>query len=203
MTDDTRITNRGWAAQDNASEIKSELLELNMGPQHPATHGVLRLLLHTDGEIVYKVTPVVGYLHRCAEKIAEGVDYKQWVVYTDRFDYLGPVTNNHTYVTAVEKLAGLEVPERAEHLRIVTAELSRIASHLIALATFGLDMGAWTPLLYCFREREEILNLLERISGGRMLYNYMVPGGVRYDIPQDNWVADVLDFITIWNSSCP
>jgi hypothetical protein len=119
-----------------------------MGPQHPATHGVLRLLLQTDGEIVYKVTPVVGYLHRCAEKIAEGVDYKQWIVYTDRFDYLAPVTNNHTYVTAVEKLAGLEVPERAEHLRVVTAELSRIASHLIALATFGLDMGAWTPLLY-------------------------------------------------------
>ncbi len=187
----------GWADQDHASAIKGELLELNMGPQHPATHGVLRLLLKTDGEIVHQVTPVLGYLHRCAEKIAEGVDYKQWVVYTDRFDYLAPVTSNHAYVTAVEKVAGLEVPERAEHLRIVTAELSRIASHLIALATFGLDMGAWTPLLYCFREREEILNLLERIAGGRMLYNYMIPGGVRYDVPKDNWASDVLEFITM------
>jgi len=190
-------SSHGWADQDQVPGIKSELLELNMGPQHPATHGVLRLLLQTDGEIVYKVTPVLGYLHRCAEKIAEGVDYKQWVVYTDRFDYLSPMTCNHAYVTAVEKLAGLEVPERAEHIRVAVAELSRIASHLIALATFGLDMGAWTPLLYCFREREEILNLLERISGGRMLYNYMVPGGVRYDVPADNWVSDVLDFVTM------
>jgi NADH-quinone oxidoreductase subunit D len=107
------------------------------------------------------------------------------------------MTCNHAYVEAVEKLVEVEVPERAEHLRIVTAELSRIASHLIALATFGLDMGAWTPLLYCFREREVILDLLERISGGRMLYNYMVPGGVRYDVPKDNWESDVLDFITM------
>ncbi len=187
----------GWADQDHMPGIKSDLLELNMGPQHPATHGVLRLLLQTDGEIVYKVTPVLGYLHRCAEKIAEGVNYKQWVVYTDRFDYLAPMCCNHAYVTAVEKLLGPEVPERAEHLRIVTAELSRIASHLIALATFGLDMGAWTPLLYCFREREEILNLLERIAGGRMLYNYMVPGGVRYDVPDAKWVTNVLEFITM------
>jgi NADH-quinone oxidoreductase subunit D len=190
-------TNRGWADQDQVPGIKSELMELNMGPQHPATHGVLRLLLQTDGEIVYKVTPVLGYLHRCAEKIAEGVNYKQWVVYTDRFDYLSPMTCNHAYVTAVEKMMQEEVPERAEHIRIAVSELSRIASHLIALATFGLDMGAWTPLLYCFREREEILNLLERISGGRMLYNYMVPGGVRYDIPADGWVQDVLTFVTM------
>ena len=190
-------TNGGWADQDHVPGIKSELLELNMGPQHPATHGVLRLVLHTDGEIVYKVTPVLGYLHRCAEKIAEGVNYKQWVVYSDRFDYLSPMTCNHAYVTALEKVMGQEVPERAEHLRIVTSELSRIASHLIALATFGLDMGAWTPLLYCFREREVILDLLERISGGRMLYNYMIPGGVRYDVPKDNWAADVLEFITM------
>lgn len=190
-------TTNGWADQDHVPGIKSELLELNMGPQHPATHGVLRLVLHTDGEIVYKVTPVMGYLHRCAEKIAEGVNYKQWVVYTDRFDYLSPMTCNHAYVTALEKVMQQEIPERAEHIRIVVSELSRMASHLIALATFGLDMGAWTPLLYCFREREVILDLLERISGGRMLYNYMVPGGVRYDIPKDNWASDVIDFITM------
>ena len=197
MATEEKKSLHGWADQDRVPGIKSELLELNLGPQHPATHGVLRLLLHTDGEIVYKVTPVLGYLHRCAEKIAEGVNYKQFVVYTDRFDYLSPMTCNHAYVEAVEKLIEVEVPERAEHLRIVTAELSRIASHLIALATFGLDMGAWTPLLYCFREREVILDLLERISGGRMLYNYMVPGGVRYDVPKDNWESDVLDFITM------
>jgi len=197
MATESHKVNHGWADQDEVPGIKSELLELNMGPQHPATHGVLRLLLQTDGEIVYKVTPVLGYLHRCAEKIAEGVNYKQWVVYTDRFDYLAPMCCNHAYVTAMEKLMKQEVPERAEHIRIVVAELSRIASHLIALATFGLDMGAWTPLLYCFREREEILNLLERISGGRMLYNYMVPGGVRYDIPEDGWIQDVLTFITM------
>ncbi|MBU8872066.1 MAG: NADH-quinone oxidoreductase subunit D [Gemmatimonadales bacterium] len=189
--------NSGWADQDQVPGIKSELMELNMGPQHPATHGVLRLLLETDGEIVYKVTPVLGYLHRCAEKIAEGINYKQWVIYTDRFDYLAPMCCNHAYVTAVEKLMDVEVPERAEHLRVVAAELSRIASHLIALATFGLDMGAWTPLLYCFREREVILDLLERIAGGRMLYNYMVPGGVRYDVPDERWVSDVLEFITM------
>jgi len=194
-TEETKVP--GWADQDHVPGIKSELLELNMGPQHPATHGVLRLLLETDGEIVYKVTPVMGYLHRCAEKIAEGVNYKQWVVYTDRFDYLAPMCCNHAYVTAVEKLMGQEVPDRAEHIRVIVAELSRIASHLISLATFGLDMGAFTPLLYMFREREEILNLLERIAGGRMLYNYMVPGGVRYDVPDDNWAADVLSFVTM------
>ena len=187
----------GWAELDDLPELQSELLEINMGPQHPATHGVLRLLIHTDGEIVYKVTPYIGYLHRCAEKIAEGCDYKQWVVYTDRFDYLAPMCCNHAYVTAVEKLMQLEVPERADYLRVVAAELSRIASHLIAVGTFGLDMGAWTPLLYCFREREEILNLLERLSGGRMLYNYMVPGGVRFDMPEDGWAEDVLDFVRL------
>jgi len=197
MAMEKKLQNGGWADQDQIPDIKSELMELNMGPQHPATHGVLRLVLKTDGEIVYEVTPVLGYLHRCAEKIAEGTTYKQWVVYTDRFDYLAPMCCNHAYVTAVEKLGSIEVPERGEHIRVAVAELSRIASHLIALATFGLDMGAWTPLLYCFREREEILNLLERIAGGRMLYNYMVPGGVRYDIPKDNWVADVLDFVDL------
>ncbi len=192
--DATKMT--GWADQDHVPGIKSELMELNMGPQHPATHGVLRLLLETDGEIVHKVTPVLGYLHRCAEKIAEGVNYKMWVVYTDRFDYLAPMCCNQAYVTGLEKLmGGQEVPDRAEHIRVAVAELSRIASHLVALATFGLDMGAFTPLLYMFREREEILNLLERIAGGRMLYNYMVPGGVRYDVPEDGWVKDVIAFV--------
>jgi NADH-quinone oxidoreductase subunit D len=186
---------RGWGETDQVPQLKSELLELNMGPQHPATHGVLRLLIKTDGEIVFEVKPFIGYLHRCAEKIAEGCDYKQWTVYTDRFDYLAPMCCNLAYVVAVERLLPeLQVPERAEHIRVVCAELQRIASHLIALGTFGLDMGAWTPLLYCFREREEILNLFERLCGGRMLYNYMCVGGVRFDLP-DRWQEDVLEFV--------
>ena len=181
------VAKSGWAELDQVPQFKSELLEINMGPQHPATHGVLRLLIKTDGEIVYEVKPYIGYLHRCAEKIAEGCDYKQWIVYTDRFDYLAPMNCNFAYVVAVENLLpDIQVPERAEHIRVICAELQRIASHLIALGTFGLDMGAWTPLLYCFREREVILNLFERLCGGRMLYNYMIVGGVRFDLP-DGW----------------
>jgi NADH-quinone oxidoreductase subunit D len=190
-----RAVPSGWAEQDALPELRSELLEINMGPQHPATHGVLRLLIKTDGEIVYEVKPCIGYLHRCAEKIAEGCDYKQWAVYTDRFDYLAPMNCNLAYAVAVERLMpDLEIPLRAEYIRVVCAELQRIASHLIALGTFGLDMGAWTPLLYCFREREEILNLFERLCGGRMLYNYICVGGVRFDLP-DRWKEDALEFI--------
>jgi len=192
------VATGGWAEQGKIPGLKSELLEINMGPQHPATHGVLRLLIKTDGEIVYEVVPYIGYLHRCAEKIAEGCDYRQWVVYTDRFDYLAPMNCNFAYVVAVENmLPELEVPERAEHIRIICAELQRIASHLIALGTFGLDMGAWTPLLYCFREREVILNIFERLCGGRMLYNYMTIGGVRFDLP-DGFAEEVLDFIDMF-----
>ena len=190
------VSTRGWQGQDGPHDLHSELLEINMGPQHPATHGVLRLVVHTDGEIVHKVTPYIGYLHRCAEKIAEGIDYRQWMVYTDRFDYLAPINMNFGYAVAVERMLGVVVPERAEHIRVICAELQRIASHLIALGTFGLDMGAWTPLLYCFREREEILNILERISGGRMLYNYFDIGGLRFDA-YDGFVEDVLDLVNI------
>lgn len=177
--------------------LKSELLEINMGPQHPSTHGVLRLLIHTDGEIVHSVRPYIGYLHRCAEKIAEGCDYRQFVVYTDRLDYLAPMNCNFGYVVAVEKLLGVTVPERAEHIRVVCAELQRIASHLIAFGTFGLDMGAWTPLLYAFREREVILNIFERLCGGRMLYNYYDIGGVRFDLPE-GFAREVLDFCDLF-----
>ncbi|MFO7652675.1 MAG: NADH-quinone oxidoreductase subunit D [Candidatus Krumholzibacteriia bacterium] len=200
---DVEPAGTGWAEQDGLAEMRSELLEINMGPQHPATHGVLRLLIETDGEVVHRVKAYIGYLHRCAEKTAEGCDYKQWVVYTDRFDYLAPMCCNHAYVTAVERLMGVQVPERAEYLRVISAELSRIASHLIAIGTFGLDMGAWTPLLYCFREREEILNLLERLSGGRMLYNYMVPGGVRFDVGDERWLKDVVAFTELLDHKIP
>jgi NADH-quinone oxidoreductase subunit D len=190
------ISTHGWQDQDKIRQIKTDLLEINMGPQHPATHGVLRLLIKTDGEIVHTVTPVIGYLHRCAEKIAEGNDFRQFMVYTDRFDYLAPMNMNFGYAVAVENMIDVEVPERAEYIRVICAELQRIASHLIALGTFGLDMGAWTPLLYCFREREEILNIFERLSGGRMLYNYFDIGGVRFDT-YDGFKEDVLEMVGI------
>ena len=195
-------TGRGWAEQDVRRELHSELLEINMGPQHPATHGVLRLLVRTDGEIVHGVTAHIGYLHRCAEKIAEGCDWRQWMVYTDRFDYLAPINMNFGYAVAVERMLGVQVPERAEHIRVICAELQRIASHLIAIGTFGLDMGAWTPLLYCFREREEILNILERLTGGRMLYNYFDIGGLRFDA-YEGFERDVLDFVNIMEQKIP
>jgi len=200
MTETTAT--HGWQDQDEPREIHSELLEINMGPQHPATHGVLRLVIHTDGEIVHKVVPYIGYLHRCAEKTAEGCDYRQWMVYTDRFDYLAPMNMNFGYAVAVENMLEVTVPERAEYIRVICAELQRIASHLIALGTFGLDMGAWTPLLYCFREREEILNIFERLSGGRMLYNYYDIGGLRFDA-YDGFAADVLDIINVMEQKIP
>ncbi|MHB8079228.1 MAG: NADH-quinone oxidoreductase subunit D [Candidatus Krumholzibacteriia bacterium] len=193
-------THDGVPVQDDTGalpQMKSELLELNMGPQHPSTHGVLRLLIHTDGEIVHTVRPYIGYLHRCAEKIAEGCDYRQWVVYTDRLDYLAPMNCNFGYVVAVEKLLGIAIPERADYIRVICAELQRIASHLIAFGTFGLDMGAWTPLLYAFREREVILNIFERLCGGRMLYNYYDIGGVRFDLP-DRFVDEVTEFLDLF-----
>jgi NADH-quinone oxidoreductase subunit D len=195
-------TTNGWEHQDKPREIQSELLEINMGPQHPATHGVLRLLIHTDGEIVQKVTPHMGYLHRCAEKIAEGNDWRQWMVYTDRFDYLAPMNMNFGYAVAVENMLDITVPDRAEHIRVICAELQRIASHLIAIGTFGLDMGAWSPLLYCFREREEILNIFERLSGGRMLYNYFDIGGVRFDA-YDDFKDEVLHMVNIMEQKLP
>jgi len=190
------IVNHGWEHQDKPRTQQSELLEINMGPQHPATHGVLRLLVKTDGEIVHSVTPYLGYLHRCAEKIAEGCDWRQWMVYTDRFDYLAPMNMNFGYAVAVENMIDVTVPERAEYIRVICAELQRIASHLIAIGTFGLDMGAWTPLLYCFREREEILNIFERLSGGRMLYNYFDIGGVRFDT-YDGFEEEVMHMVNV------
>src|SRR4030042_3054159 len=131
-------------------DLAPDEMVLNMGPQHPSTHGVLRLILKTDGELVKAVKPVIGYLHRCAEKCGESTTYPQFVPYTDRLDYLASMNNNWGYCLAVEKLMNLKVPERAEYIRIIMAELNRIASHLVAFGTFGLDMGAWTPVLYAF-----------------------------------------------------
>ena len=156
---------------------------INMGPQHPSTHGVLRLMIRTDGEMVSEVTPVVGYLHRCAEKIGENLAGPQWIPYSDRMDYLAAMNNNQAFAIAVEKLAGIQVPERAKYIRIIMAEFSRIVSHLIAIGTYGMDIGAFTPFLFCMRDREAILDIYEQTCGARLLYNYMWIGGLSHDLP--------------------
>ncbi|OGL52868.1 MAG: NADH dehydrogenase [Candidatus Schekmanbacteria bacterium RIFCSPLOWO2_12_FULL_38_15] len=162
----------------------TEEIVVNMGPQHPSTHGVLRILLTLDGEKVTDCEVVIGYLHRGVEKLAEHRDYKQAIILTDRLDYLASMSNNLAYVLAVEKLMDVKVPERAEYIRVIVAELQRIASHLIWLATHAMDIGAITVFLYCFREREEILNLFEMLCGARLTYNYMRIGGVSEDLPE-------------------
>jgi NADH-quinone oxidoreductase subunit D len=156
---------------------------VNMGPQHPSTHGVLRLILRTDGEVVTEARPHIGYLHRCAEKIGENVSARQWIPYTDRMDYLAGMNMNLGWAMTVEKLLGLELPEKANHLRVIIAELCRIASHLIAAGCYGLDLGSFTPFLYCFRERERILDLFEAACGARLTYSYITVGGLTADLP--------------------
>lgn len=167
------------------SSIEPEEMILNMGPQHPSTHGVLRLELITDGEIVKEVIPHVGYLHRCFEKHAESLTYQQTIPFTDRMDYLASMNNSHAWVMGVERMLGIEndIPKRVEYIRVLVCELNRIGSHLIALGTYGIDIGAFTPFLWCFRDREHIMNMLEWASGSRMLYNYIWVGGLYYDLP--------------------
>jgi len=156
---------------------------LNMGPQHPSMHGVLRLVVTLEGESVTDVRPDIGYLHRSTEWIGERRTYAQFVPYTDRLDYVSGTSNNLAYVLAVEKLAGIEVPPRATYIRMLLAELNRIASHLIWLGTFALDLGAWSVFLYCFREREYILDILEECTGARLTYSWFRIGGVPDDLP--------------------
>jgi NADH-quinone oxidoreductase subunit D len=166
------------------SFLKTDEIIVNMGPQHPSTHGVLRVVVRTDGEVVRQAVPHIGYLHRCKEKCAEAVTYQQFIPYTDRMDYLASMSNNFAFCWAVEKLAGVEVPERAEYIRVIVSELQRIASHLVAFGTYGLDLGAITPFLYAFREREKILDIFERISGARLTYSYGRIGGVMRDFDE-------------------
>src|ERR671930_469780 len=157
---------------------EENLLTLNLGPQHPSTHGVFLLVMQLQGETVIASTPVMGYLHRSTEKLGEMRTYVQGTVLTDRMDYLSPITNNWAYALAIERLAGMEVPERAEFLRVLTGELSRIQSHLIAIGTFGMDVGTFgTPLLYTLREREMVLDLLALPAGVRMNPSYIRYGG--------------------------
>ena len=164
--------------------LRTEEMVINMGPQHPSTHGVLRLELIVDGEIVVDVIPHIGYLHRCFEKHAEHMtNYQQVIPYCDRLDYIAAMSMEWSYALAVEKLLGIKVPERVEYIRVIMAELQRIASHLIAIGCYGLDLGAFTPFLYCFRDRERILDLFEMTCGARLLYNYFWVGGVSHDLP--------------------
>ncbi len=165
--------------------LRTEEMVLNMGPQHPSTHGVLRLEVVLDGEIVVDVIPHIGYLHRCFEKHAEALTYPQIIPYVDRMDYISAMSGEHGYVTAVERMMNVEVPEKVEYIRVLFAELQRIASHLIAIGTYGLDAGAFTPFLYCLRDRESILEMFEKTCGARFLYNYMWVGGLSHDLHPD------------------
>lgn len=175
--------------------IETEAFEVSFGPQHPSTHGVLRLQLTLDGEVVVECVPHIGYLHRDFEKICENRTYTQVIPYTDRLDYLGAMNNNFGYCLTVEKLLGIAVPERAEYIRVIMLELNRIASHLLAIGTFVQDLGAFgTPLLYCFREREKIIDIFEMTCGNRLTYNYYRIGGVAQDIP-NGFIEKVKDFI--------
>lgn len=165
--------------------LKSEEMLLNIGPQHPSTHGVLRLEVVTDGELVVDVVPHLGYLHRCFEKHAESLPFNQIIPFVDRMDYVAAMNSEHAFVMGVEKMLGIsgELPPRIEYIRVLVAELNRLASHFLAVGTYALDMGAQTPFLWIFRERENILRLLEWVSGARMLYNYIWIGGLFYDLP--------------------
>lgn len=168
---------------DDTADVASEEMLVNMGPQHPSTHGVLRIVLRTDGEMILEAVPHLGYLHRCKEKIAENLAYYQYIGYTDRLDYLAAMNNNHAWAMAVEKLANIEVPPRAEYIRVIASELNRIASHLVSFGTYGMDLGAFTPFLYAFREREYILDLFEQMCGARLTLSYINIGGVTWDLP--------------------
>src|SRR5271154_3147246 len=169
---------------DATADGEDSLLEISLGPHHPSTHGVFRMDVVLDGERVMKLKPVFGYLHRNHEKIAESASYLASMPYTDRLDYMCSLTNNWAYALAVEKLAGLQVPERAEYIRVITAELTRIQNHASAIGFLLQEMGAsGTPLMYAFREREKILDLFEALTGSRMMCNYMRFGGCRVDLP--------------------
>ncbi|MGB6123613.1 MAG: NADH-quinone oxidoreductase subunit D [Bacteroidota bacterium] len=159
---------------------------INMGPQHPSTHGVLRLELVVDGEVVVDVIPHLGYLHRCFEKHCEHMsNYQQVIPYADRMDYVAAMNNEFGYAVACEKLFKIEIPERVEYIRVIMAEFSRIVSHLIAIGTYGMDIGAFTPFLYCMRDREHVLDIFEQTCGARLLYNYIWIGGLSHDVPPD------------------
>ena len=167
------------------TKLKSEEMVINLGPQHPSTHGVLRLEVVTNGEIVVDVVPHLGYLHRCFEKHAEALPFNQIIPYVDRMDYMAAMNSEHAYVMGVEKMLGIDkdIPKRVEYIRVLVAELNRLASHFVGIGTYAMDIGAYTPFLWLMRDREHIQRMLEWVSGARMLYNYIWVGGLFYDLP--------------------
>jgi NADH-quinone oxidoreductase subunit D len=175
-------------------DVRTDEMLVNMGPQHPSTHGVLRLVLRTDGEIVSQVEPHIGYLHRCAEKIGENLTPRQWIPYTDRMDYLAGMSMNLGWSLCVEKLLNHQLPDKARHLRVIIAEMQRIASHLVGMGAYGLDLGTFSPFLYAFRERERILDLFEEACGARLTYSYLTPGGATADLPK-GWLQKCSAFL--------
>lgn len=175
-------------------DVRTDEMLVNMGPQHPSTHGVLRLVLRTDGEIVSEVTPHIGYLHRSAEKIGENLTPRQWIPYTDRMDYLAGMNMNLGWSLVVEKLLSHELSEKAKHLRVIISEMGRIASHLVGMGAYGLDLGTFSPFLYAFREREKILDLFEEVCGARLTYSYITPGGATADLPS-GWLQKCEEFL--------
>jgi NADH-quinone oxidoreductase subunit D len=176
-----------------SEELGAERMSLNLGPSHPATHGVLRLRLELDGDTVTRCDPVIGYLHRGDEKIAEAMTYNQFVPYTDRLDYLAPLANNVAYALAVENLAGIRVPPRCEAIRVVCCELARISSHLLGIGVYAMDTGAWTVFMYTFNEREKLYTLFEELTGARFTTSYTRVGGVARDLPE-GWTGRVEGF---------
>lgn len=172
-------------SENRAPNAEPVEMLLNMGPQHPSTHGVFRMVLWVDGEKVVDVEPHIGYLHRGSEKLCEGEQYAQIITLFDRLDYIANFNNEHVYCRAVEKLMGLEISERTEYIRVILCELNRIASHMLFIATMGLDAGAMTPSMFCFRGRERIQGLFESVSGARMMHNYFRIGGLKEDVPED------------------
>ena len=189
----TDMTFPDAAARTAAQNHDQEKMHLSMGPSHPSTHGVLRLQLELDGEIITKADPVLGYLHRGDEKIAENMTYNQFVPYTDSLDYLAPLANNAAYAIAVERLAKLEVPERCQAIRVITSELARISAHLMGLGAYGIDVGAWTVFLYSFTEREKLYKLFEELTGARFTTSYSRIGGLARVVPE-GWTDRVLAF---------
>ena len=184
------------AAADELTDVKGEKMVLNMGPSHPATHGVLRLRLEMDGEIITKAEPDVGYLHRGDEKIAENMTYNQFLPYTDRLDYLAPLANNVHYVLAVEKLLGItdDLPERCQYIRTICCELARVSAHLLGLGAFAMDTGAFTVFLHTFTEREKIYYLIEALTGARFTTSYTRVGGLSRDLPE-GWLDELSKFL--------
>jgi NADH-quinone oxidoreductase subunit D len=177
----------------------AETMVLNMGPQHPSTHGVLRVVLELDGETVVKARPEIGYLHTGIEKSCEALTYSQAITLTDRIDYLGPLSNNLGYCLAVEKLLNLEPPKRAQYIRVLLTELTRIGSHLVWLGTHAMDLGAMSVMLYCFREREELMKIFEMVSGQRMMTSYFRIGGLAAE-PPPGWLERVQKFVEVFPS---